>query len=318
MSSLLKKQAESWAVLKRQVDKFIKKANLEVAVVVTFYDKISKSRKCITHEVATNHCGVRLHENNYSTENAPAWWPAQVPYSNPCKRPKHVSGWTDLLRIATRACYEYYGKQHLTGENLETAHPPSLTESYPEEQQQSSSVPHGDNVEEEEQPHSLPPSPTEDYTEEPQQSSTVPHDSLPDEALSPLLAVPALQQILQHYSTLNQTDLDFLNIQSTPEAIPTAPPSISMSMIAPVEDDTINTDASLTFDQHPLQHSPQPQPQPQPAPSSHNQSQPESSQSSEPTIISQPSPQRVRRSQRQPKRTLKGQDYNVRQTRQRR
>ena len=47
---------------------------------------------------------------------APVWWPTEIPYTNPRRRPKLKHGsWTEILRIAALACYIYYDKEDLTG-----------------------------------------------------------------------------------------------------------------------------------------------------------------------------------------------------------
>ncbi|XP_077981314.1 uncharacterized protein LOC144436394 isoform X2 [Glandiceps talaboti] len=189
MSSLLKKQSDSWLILKKQTDIFIRKTNLEVAVVCTFFDKIAGKRMYLTHgtdslqhrlqsnikdmvlvpnqgtdqpltmvgpdlpdiretqqgclsKLTFNELRVLIPtivkcslprsqalwgtpDNNYSTENAPVWWPAEVPYCNPCRRPKHVNGWTQLLKDAARACYHHYEREDLTGDDPNQTRPPT-------------------------------------------------------------------------------------------------------------------------------------------------------------------------------------------------
>ncbi|XP_077997810.1 uncharacterized protein LOC144450923 [Glandiceps talaboti] len=257
-------------------------------------------------------------DSNYVTENAPAWWPAQVPYCNPCKKPKDVTGWTDQLRSAAKACYQYHDKLHLTG----------------------------------------------DSQVEPQQCN----DTLPGENVPPVFPTPALEQIIQHYSTLNESDMNTLNMQSTPEL-----PDPHMSLSAILDHESICTAASLSFDQPlfqlphisqllPLSPDPptthtsqQPHTSPDP-PATHTSQQPHTSPDPPATHTSQhphtspdppathttqqphtspdppathttqqphtsPDPpttttQLVRRSLRPPKRTLKAEEYANRRTRQ--
>ncbi|XP_070537888.1 uncharacterized protein [Ptychodera flava] len=270
MASLTKKQADSWLILKKQIDMFVKKTNLEVAAVMTFYDKVSSKRKFLVHgtdvlqqSLATNvehlalppvpaapfplhispaqpatdasnaapnlpdiretpqgcltklsfaelrHLIPTIVKNSVSRnqalwgsqENAPVWWPTDVPYQNPCKRPKEVTGWTDLLRRAAKACYEYYQQHDLMGD-------------------------HPDDT--------------------PLEMDHITNSNAQEDAIS---EIPALQQLVQHYSTLNETDLELLNIQSTPEMLHVQPSTMSLSSIPHLEESTINTDGSLSFDQ---------------------------------------------------------------------
>ncbi|XP_077994846.1 uncharacterized protein LOC144452195 isoform X1 [Glandiceps talaboti] len=281
MSFLLKKQAESWLLLKKQIDMFVKKTNLEVGVVVSFYDKVLAKRKFIVHGTdcmqqslqeklpdmvippvtSTRYQRTATDETDSSdvggaTDNstsvpipdlpdirdspqgclskltfaelrhliptivktsvgrnqalwgnqdkAPMWWPVDVPYCNPCKRPKEVDGWTELLRRAAKACYVYYQREDLTGDN--TAEQPQLSEENP----------------------------------------TFTNAATPEDIqFHP--EIPALQQIVYNYTTLNQNDLELLNMHSTPETLHVLPSAMEISTIPSFEDSTLHTNDSLSF-----------------------------------------------------------------------